>query len=107
MASKPDMLLWLSDARGVYIPRDFAKSFTDRANHVSGVDDEDWAILEAGPDHEHYWDVWTEVCGNAVVTDEIGIKYRLNQDGDLWLVPEGMQWNDEKDTFEWPEETES
>jgi hypothetical protein len=30
----------------------------------------------------------------------------LYQDGDLWLIPEGMQWNDETGFFEWPEETE-
>ena len=60
------MLLWLSDARGVYIPRDFANSFADRAKTVSGVSDEDWTILERGPDYEDetgqtvcnesYWD---------------------------------------------------
>lgn len=36
MTQKPDMLLWLSDARGQYIPRDFATSFLDRARHVRG-----------------------------------------------------------------------
>lgn len=48
--TKPDMLLWLSDARGVYIPRDFAMSFADRAKSVTGVSDEDWETLEKGPD---------------------------------------------------------
>lgn len=102
--TKPDMMLWLSDARGVYIPRDFAKSFADRAKNVSGVTDEQWAILEAGPDHELYWDVWTEVCDDAVVTDENGVKYRLWQEGDLWLIPEDMEWNEDEQTFKWPEE---
>ena len=53
---KPEPLLWLSDARGIYIPRDFASSFADRAKSVSGVTDEDWAILEEGPDHDWYWE---------------------------------------------------
>ena len=52
MTKRPEMLLWLSDARGVYIPRDFAKSFADRAKHVSGVSEEDWTILELGPDYQ-------------------------------------------------------
>lgn len=104
--SKPAMLLWLSDNRGVYIPRDFALSFVDRAKHVANVDDESWAILEAGPDHEFYWDTWIDVCNNAVVTDEKGIKFFIWQDGDCWLVPEGMEWSDRDGAFVWPDEDE-
>lgn len=100
--AKPDTMLWLNDARGVFIPRDFANSFIDRAKHVAGVSDEDWAILEAGPDHEHYWDTWADVCDSAVVTDENGVKFTLHQDGDLWLIPEGMEWSEEHDGFVWP-----
>jgi hypothetical protein len=108
MTSKPEMLLWLSDSRGVYIPRDFAISFSaDRAKHVSGVSDEDWAILEEGPDHESYWDVWTDVCDNAVVTDIHGVKFSVWQDGDCWLIPEGMEWNDQTNCFDWPDDRET
>ena len=105
--SKPEMLLWLSDARGVYIPQNFAESFSDRAKHVSGVSDEDWAILEAGPDHELYWDTWSDVERDAIVTDDKGVKYTVYQDGDCWLIPEGMEWNDETDSFDWPDEREA
>lgn len=115
--AKPNMLLWLNDARGVYIPRDFANSFSDRAKAVQGVSDEDWATLELGPDYqdesdltvynESYWDVWTDVCDNATVTDEHGNKYRVYQDGDCWLIPVGMEWNDETDGFDYPEDRES
>ena len=105
LTNKPKMLLWLSDSRGQYIPRDFANSFADRAKNVSGVTDEQWAILEAGPDYkDHYWHVWDEVQENAIITDENGIKYRTHQDGDCWLVPEGMIWDDESETYKWPEE---
>lgn len=102
MPGKPEMMLWLSDARGVYIPRDFANSFADRAKHVKNVKDEDWTILEAGPDHEQYWDAWTDVCDNARVTDENGAEYFVWQEGDCWLVPVGMEWNDDEDGFAWP-----
>jgi len=88
--TKPEMLLWLSDARGRYIPRDFANSFKDRAKHVSGVTAEDWAILETGPDHEHYWDAWSEVCDSAIITDE-GTTYRVHQDGDLLRTAAGTR----------------
>lgn len=106
--SKPNMLLWLSDSRGQYIPRDFAKSFADRAKDVSGVSDEDWAILEAGPDYttnSFYWEAWEIVCDKAVITDDkAGVKYTIWQDGDCWLVPIGMEWSDEENTFVWPDE---
>ena len=115
--SKPEMLLWLSDARGVYIPRDFAESFADRAKHVDGVSDEDWSTLELGPDYQNaegetvynepYWDTWNDVCNNAVVTDEHGNKYRVYQDGDCWLVPVDMEWNDETESFDYPDERET
>ena len=107
MTSKPDTMLWLSDARGQYIPRDFASSFRDRSKHVKGVPDDDWIVLESGPDHEWYWDVWNSVCDNAVVTDENGHEFFIHQDGDCWLVPKGMEWNDRTDCFEWPSEDDS
>ena len=102
--SKPDTMLWLNDARGVYIPRDFANSFADRAKTVAGVTAEQWATLEAGPDDESYWDVWTEVCDSAIVTDDKGVEFTIWQDGDCWLIPKGMEWNDEAGSFKWPEE---
>lgn len=101
---RAEPLLWLSDTRGVYIPRDFANSFIDRAKHVAGVDDETWAVLETGPDHEWYWEAWQDVCDDALITDDKGIKYTVHQDGDCWLIPEGMEWSDENEFFVWPED---
>ena len=98
-----EMLLWLSDSRGIYIPRDFANSFADRAKSVSGVSDHDWAVLEDGPNYEWYWSAWDNVCSNAVVTID-GVKYFVHQDGDCWLVPVGMVWDDKTDTFIWESE---
>lgn len=103
--SKPEPQLFLSDARGIYIPRDFSESV--RHECVTGVSDEDWKILE-DPDHEHYWEVWSDVCDHAVVTDPAsGVKYRVHQDGDCWLIPEGMEWSDKDDFFVWPVEEET
>lgn len=100
---KPDVMLWLDDHRGIYIPRDFANSFANRDRDVSGVSLDGWYVLEAGPDHENYWDYWDDILNDAIVTDEHGVRYRLHQDGALWLVPEGMEWNETDDTFIWPE----
>ncbi len=104
--TKPEPMLWLSDSRGQYIPRDFASSFADRAKSVSGVSDEDWAILEAGPDHAHYWEAWEDVEARAVVTDDNGAKYTIYLDGNCWLIPEGMLWDDEANFFVWPAKEE-
>ena len=106
MSSKGEMILWLSDARGIFIPRDFANSFADRAKHVTGVEPETWSILEKGPDPENewYWEAWTDVEQNAVITDENGVKYTVWQCGDCWLVPKGMEWDEEDETYKWPEE---
>jgi len=97
-----DITLWLDANRGVYIPRDFANSFADRAVQVLGVSGEDWAILESGPDAENYWDAWTEVLNNAKIVDASGNIFWLYEDDDLWLIPEGMEWNEEIGFFAWP-----
>ena len=97
---KAEPLLLLNDARGIYIPRDFTIHVA--RSHVANVSDEDWAILEAGPDHEHYWEAWEIVTNNAVVTAESGTSYTLHQDGDLWLIPVGMEWDHDEDQWRWP-----
>ena len=76
--------LFLSDSRGVYIPRDFAESV--RHELVENVTAEQWDVLQAGPDHEWYWDEWNSVLDNAVI-DDGNRKFTLYQDGDLWLIP--------------------
>lgn len=99
---KPEPQLFLSDARGIYIPRDFAESI--KRDCVAGVSDEDWTTLEAGPDHEWYWEAWDDVCDKAVITDPSnGTVYTVYQDGDCWLIPQGMEWSEESQFFTWPE----
>jgi hypothetical protein len=89
MTFENDAILLLSDARGQYIPRDFAREV--KRECVTGVTEEDWAILEE-PDHEWYWEAWNDVEQNAVVTDPTsGIEYIVYQNGDCWLVPVGVE----------------
>ena len=85
-------ILYASDRHGIYIPQYFAES-VNRGN-LSGVSDEDMAILLAGPDQEYYWDAWCDVCDHATLTDSNGVTYCLYQDGDLWLVPTDFQFDD-------------
>ncbi len=97
---KPEPLVWVADTHGVFIPQTFARSFNDRNKVVSGVEDSEWAILEAGPDHEEYWQTWQDVQDNATVTlDEIS--YGIWQDGDVWLIPDGMDWDAEEQKWVW------
>lgn len=79
-------ICYADSSRGVYIPQHFAESVVRSC--VSGVDAEQWLILEFGPDHEFYWDVWCEVIDSARLTHPAdGVTYGLWPDGDLWLVP--------------------
>lgn len=87
-------VLWLDESRGVYIPKAFADSFKDRDSCVTGVDADTWAILEAGPKHEWYWEAWEDVCRDAVVTDTDGTRYTVWQDGTCWLVEHGAEWDE-------------
>lgn len=94
MFNLPETAICYADsARGVYIPQYFAESI--KRECVTGVSQEQWDILESGPDHEFYWDVWCEIEGSAELTDSDGAAFRLYQDGDLWLVP--SNWQDSED----------
>ena len=87
-------LLYLSDARGVYIPQNFFEQ--TKPECLSGVST--WAreTCLAGPDEEGYWDAWYEVESKCRVTNhDTGEVYALYHDGDLWLIPEGADWPDE------------
>lgn len=100
--TRPDVMLYLDDHRGIYIPRDFVEC--TKPECITGCDPEDLATLREGPEHEWYWEAWDSVCSNARVTDpSTGVVYTLSQDGALWLVPEGMEWSD-RDGWVWPAE---
>ena len=71
---------FLDSARGIYIPQNFAESIS--LDEWTGIDKSDFDILLAGPDHEDYWEAWTQVLDNA----ESNCGATLWQDGDLFLV---------------------
>jgi hypothetical protein len=97
---RPEPICFLRDARGIFLPRDFTCNV--ERSLVANVSDEDWAALEAGPDHTDYLDAWSDVCDSAIVTDIKGVKYHVYQDGDCWLIPVGMTWDEETDWWRWP-----
>lgn len=91
--------LLLSDARGVYIPRDFTECFDTGAWNVAK---EDVAILQQDPyGEESYilWETWHDVLEYASYTDENGYTWRLYQDGDLWAWCEELMTDEEYYNF--------
>lgn len=76
--------------RGVYIPQFFAQ--TVKRELLRGVESSDLEILEAGPDHESYWDAWASVLDNAEIVTEAGESLVLYQDDDLFVgTPDELQ----------------
>lgn len=84
------VILILSDARGIYIPRDF---LTDQYNAIDAEHCEKWSLNESNkdnwidatnPESEWYWEAWDWILSNAKFTADNGDVYYLHQDGDLW-----------------------
>jgi len=88
-------ILYADGARGQYIPQHFAESVVRET--VTGLNDEHWKDLEAGPEHEWYWESWNDVLNRAEITHpDTGEVYTLYQDDDLWLVPINAEWDDDE-----------
>ena len=87
--------LLLSDARGVYIPRDFCQNFNLCQWHIK----EDYQDSLSHPNNEFYWDYWNEVINNAYFIDEVGNKWELYQDGDLWAICHKLMTDAERVNF--------
>lgn len=102
MKTKPDnVILLLSDARGIYIPRDFAQDFNFDEDGWQGVSAEDRDTL-SDPNNDWYWDTWDTVLNNAHYTDKASGKvYHLHHDGDLWAFCFDSMTDEEKRNFGW------
>lgn len=95
----------LSDARGIYIPRDF---LTDDWNEIAWEHCNAWGLNESNqshwidavnPDSDWYWEAWDWILSNAKYTDELGNVYTLHQDGDLWGLCLDRMTIEEKQNF--------
>lgn len=99
------IILILSDARGIYIPRDF---ICDDNNEIAIERCRAWGLNEtnehqwrdaANPESEHYWDAWEWVLNNAKYITKDGDVYHLHQDGDLFGICYDKMSEDEKYSF--------
>jgi hypothetical protein len=82
MLTKSNPLELLVDSHhGQYVPQVFAE--TIKRELFPSITAEDWAILEAGPDHESYWDAWSDIEMSAETSDGVSL---WSSEGDLWAV---------------------
>ena len=84
----------LSDARGIYIPRDFYQGFDLEKWNLKN---EDLTALN-DPENENYWDVWEHVL-NTAHSEKDGKKYSLYHDGDLIAIAYNHLTDEEKDNL--------
>ena len=88
----------LSDARGIYIPRDFVEGFDVTKWNL---DPDSWAVQTcADPDAPDYWEAWDEILSSAYYTHE-GNVWNLSQDGDLFAYCLELMTDEEKQNFGW------
>ena len=101
----PAVTLILSDARGIYIPRDF---LTEGNGDVAVQHCAAWGLTDANreqwgdaldPESEGYWDAWAWITDNARYVDSDGDVYSLYQDGDLFALCYELMTEEEKSNF--------
>lgn len=76
-------VLLVDSHHGQYIPQVFAE--TVKRDLCKGISQEQWDILESGPENELYWDVMTEIENTCEIVSE-GDTYTLYYNGDLWAI---------------------
>jgi len=87
-----NIVLILSDTRGVYIPRGFVTgndpAVLDTAHcdkwHISL--DLAATLLNDPYTTESFWDIWVQILESAYFIADDGRKYTLYQDGDLFAI---------------------
>lgn len=88
--------LLLSDARGIYIPRDFIQGFD--LTKWKGIPEYTIKTLN-NPDNDGYWDAWNDVLSYAEYIHDDGRVFTLYQDGDLWAICYDSMTDEEKSNF--------
>ena len=89
-----DCRLLLSDGHGIYIPQMYCRGMDAGDAETIGVEWESVQTCQDGPDHPDYWEAWQDICDNACLASE-GQDWRLVQNGDLWMVRDGVTIPDE------------
>ena len=87
--------LVLLDTHGVYIPQLWCEYIDQNQAKAIGADWSDVETCNCGPDHEWYWEAWQSILDSVSMTDEHGVVWTLYQDGDLWEIPAGFNFETE------------
>lgn len=90
--------LLLPDYLGTTIPNTFANVYGYPANFLNWDEIKEaieW-LKTAESDDDGYWDSWVYVLDNARIDSRDGVPCRLEQDGDVWLVPENYVEEEEE-----------
>lgn len=76
---------------GIYSGKIFAEYLDHlfKTGNITGISNEDWKSLLAGPDDEFYLDAWANI-DNVTITDEQGIKWMVYQNEGIYLYPESI-----------------
>ena len=90
----PQPCLVLNDAHGVYIPQLWCSDVTEEQCSTLHIQWSDVRCCQSGPDEEWYWESWQSILDTCHMTDDSGTTWRLHQDGDLWEVPDGFEWEE-------------
>ena len=91
-----NVAILLSDARGIYIPRDFVQGFD--LTRWEGISDSDIETLQK-PENDFYWEAWESVLSNAKFKADDGRVFSLWQDGDLFAICYEEMTDEEKHNF--------
>lgn len=88
--------LLVGDSAGIYVPQRFVENYD--TSLWSNIDPEDVATIEQGPDHEWYWEAWSNILDNATYQHD-GRTYHLYQDGDLYAIDQEGMTDEEYESF--------
>lgn len=103
MKAKLEPILAVVDSWGVFAPRRFVELYGEYIESNLWADSVD--VVRQGPGTEDYWESWEDIESRGVVHMD-GSWFRIHQDGDIWIIPEGMEWDDDSQWFVWPNVTE-
>ena len=90
----PQPCLVLDGAHGIYIPQLWCSDITEEECPTLHIQWSDVQCCQSGPDEEWYWEAWQSILDTCHMTDGAGTTWRLHQDGDLWEVPDGFEWEE-------------
>jgi len=92
---QPELLV--DSHHGIYIAQIFCQRYAAYITNMDKVKEE-FDICLVGPDHEEYFDALADLMDNVEFTNDNKEAYtvgNIGEEGDLWAIPEGYEFEDE------------